>query len=506
MSNRLILSFGLLVLCVLLFGRCQRDTPPPHPGQLLATTYCASCHQLPTPDQLTREIWTDEVLPKMGAFYGIYESYPRRYFLENPDNAPYVDHLYPEQPVMDTADWHQIVDYFVGQAPDRLLGSKAPQDLLQLRLFRPVPIYDSTTTTAPYTTLLQFDTLHRHIITGGPGRGLRTFTADHNLLSTNPLTSTPSDLDVATGQVLLMGSLLPSDIPRGSLTDLAGTRVPAFPDSLARPVQMVQLDLDQNGRLETVVAEYGNMVGYLNSYELTEETGTYRKCTLQNQAGALRLRVADLDRDGHDDLLVLYAQGNESVIAYLSKPGTFERRELLSFPAVYGSSDLEVVDFDGDGDLDLLCTNGDNFDYQPIPKPYHGIRIYLNDGEGHFSEAYFYPMDGAYDLAVDDFDLDGDMDIAAIAYFIPPSLRATRSFVFLEQQDRGGSELSFTAASFVKESDQHYLTMAAGDVDADGDTDLLIGSFAAYLPDGLRGQPSTVTQAPVYIYLENLAR
>jgi len=91
----------------------------------------------------------------------------------------------------------------------------------------------------------------------------------------------------------------------------------------------------------------------------------------------------------------------------------------------------------GDRHLDIVCTNGDNADCSVITKPYHGIRIYLNDGDFTFKQVWFYPMPGASQALARDFDQDGDMGLAAISFF--PLLDDTKRkpaqvFVYLENK------------------------------------------------------------------------
>ncbi len=481
------------------------ENPPP----AVVLTYCGNCHQTPLPQDITREIWLTEVLPKMGAFYGIYEGSRRQTYLESRSAAPYLEHLYPLERQLDSSSWAAIVDYYVRYAPDRLEGSKSALPLHTLKQFDIHPVAsDSQHFVAPFTTVLHFDAATQSIYTGGTGKdgsALQLFSASsQRWTKAISLYSTPSAIDVDLGLVLEMGSLLPSDLPRGKLTTLGEDRRVLL-DSLARPVDMLRLDLNQDGVEEIIIAEFGNMVGYLNAYT-PKQDGTYQFAyRLATLPGALRLRKADMDQDGHDDLVVLFAQGNESIQAFYSRPGSFEQKQLAQFPPSFGSSDLEIIDFDGDGQLDVLYTNGDNFDYQPIPKPYHGIRLLLNDGQQNFKTSWFYPMDGAYDLEVADFDQDGDLDIAAIAYFVPPMDRSAYSFVYLEQinQKGSGKKPVFKAFSFAKPKDQFYLRLLKADVDQDGDEDLIIGNFSAYLPDGARQAPTDMQNTPVYIWLEN---
>jgi hypothetical protein len=94
------------------------------------------------------------------------------------------------------------------------------------------------------------------------------------------------------------------------------------------------------------------------------------------------------------DIAALYAQGDERIVIYYNDgQGEFRGGFKIAarFPGVYGSMYFDLHDFDRDGDMDILYVNGDNFDYSQILKPYHGIRIYENDGSDNFQRKVFLP-------------------------------------------------------------------------------------------------------------------
>ena len=147
----------------------------------------------------------------------------------------------------------------------------------------------------------------------------------------------------------------------------------------------------------------------------------------------------------------------------------FEIRQLLTFPSYFGSSFMDLKDIDNDNDLDLVCTNGDNADLSIVAKPYHGLRIYLNDGKLNFTEKYFYPLNGASKVCSEDFDNDGDIDMAAISFF-PYS---DESFLYFQNL----GNLAFKISTMKEISNEKWLTMDAADFDSDGDKDIVLGSF-----------------------------
>ena len=199
-----------------------------------------------------------------------------------------------------------------------------------------------------------------------------------------------------------------------------------------------------------------------------------------DRPGAIKAYVRDFNQDGRPDIIVQMAQAREGIyLLYNEGGGVFRETTLLEFPPSWGSSYFEMADFNGDGAPDLLVTNGDNGDLPVLAaplKPYHGIRIYLNDGKNHFKEAWFHGMHGTYKAMARDFDGDGDLDIAAISFF-PDYLHAPReSFIYFENQG-GQGRFQFKPGSFLMSYSGRWLTMDAGDLDGDGKLDIVLGAF-----------------------------
>jgi hypothetical protein len=232
-------------------------------------------------------------------------------------------------------------------------------------------------------------------------------------------------------------------------------------------------DLDGDGSDDFVVSQFGNQTGRLSWFRL-DENEKFQEQIIKNVAGAVKTEVQDFNGDGKTDVMALFGQGEERIsIFYQANTGGFREEVLLRFPPVYGSSNFQLFDFNEDQQLDILYTNGDNADYSYSLKPYHGTRIYLNQGDFNYELAYFYPLYGATKSMAGDFDQDGDMDMFTICFFPDFEADFPEGFVYFE--NRG--DLNFKPYTFPESADGRWLVADTGDVDGDGDQDIVLGSF-----------------------------
>jgi hypothetical protein len=268
---------------------------------------------------------------------------------------------------------------------------------------------------------------------------------------------------------------------------------------LPRPVHVSMADLNMDGKKDWIISGFGNQTGWLSWYEkgpanqLTEHS-------LKPVPGTLKTVVHDFNKDGLPDIMALQAQGDEQITIFYNKgQGKFEEKNVLRFPPVQGSSYFELADFNKDGALDILYTNGDNADFSAVLKSYHGVRIFMNDGKNNFTEKWFYPMYGASKAIARDFDKDGDLDIAAISFF--PDFQSLPEEGFLYFENQGNFQFITHTTHFSGLG--RWLAMDAGDVDQDGDLDIILGSFAFPHPMAPERMIKTWKQGPPFIVLQN---
>jgi hypothetical protein len=176
----------------------------------------------------------------------------------------------------------------------------------------------------------------------------------------------------------------------------------------------------------------------------------------------------------------LFAQEHETVVAFLNRDGMrFEAKSVYSAPHPnWGSSGIEVMDLDKDGDLDVLMTNGDMFDDQ-IVKPYHGIQWLENTGTFPFTAHTLASLPGVQRAQAADLDGDGDLDIVACA-LVPSREETSRhlpSVVWLEQTVPGRF-----VPHVLEIGAPAHATLDVGDLDRDGDGDIVVGNFSLDTP------------------------
>jgi hypothetical protein len=463
-----IFIFGLLL------SSCSKSEQQP---EMLFEAHCGSCHLPPDPAALPKAIWQDKVLPEMAARMGIVENgyNPLKGLSKNEKAAITQSNVYPQQPRLSMENWVKIKDYIRSLAPDSLQNDM-PLKLDPLTLFKSQAV-KLDENAGSFITLLAYQKAQRQFLVGNVSGELVAWQPGMAAQQLGKEGSTLVAFAERNGRRYLteIGEMPPTQQVTGKLTVLENGRPVLVNRALHRPVHSLVEDLDCDGQTEVVVSEYGNHTGRLT---LLQETGSgkFERRTLLAQPGAIRTVAHDMDGDGRLDLVTLFAQGDEGVTVFYQKENLqFVAERVLRFSPVYGSSWMELVDYEGDGDMDIVTVQGDNADYSFVSKPYHGLRIFTNDGRNHFTESYFRPIYGATRLVAEDFDQDGDMDFAVAAYFPDFAKQPEASFVYLENRNAAGFE--FAPQSFPQTVDGRWLVMEAGDCDGDGDTDLLLGSF-----------------------------
>ncbi len=478
--------YGLIFIC--LYNCSQNSntesttTNPPESnltGQELAKAYCASCHLYPDPTLLDKSTWQTSVLPKMAQHLGLEQDAFKLFSGMDMEEMQAVINagIYPDNPTINKADFDKIVTFYVENAPEKPIPqdskTKVTIGLPNFKLIKSIGKYDEI----PAVTFVKFDTAHNTILVGNRGSKniLKKHDLNFKLIDSINIKSPISDILINSKDlgILTMGLMDPNDKKRGefALINEFGKSKLLIADSLRRPVNITKADLNNDKIDDFIICNFGNQVGSL----IWIDGKTKKQNTINNLPGSRKAIIKDMNGDNKPDIMVLMTQAKEQIILYLNNGlGFFSEKILLRFPPVYGSSYFELDDFNNDGYMDILYTNGDNADLSIVLKKYHGIRIFMNGGKNNFKQTYFYPMYGASKAMAADFDLDGDLDIAAISFFPDQNQKPNEGFLLLSNT---GNNKDFKINSIKEANEGKWMVMDINDMDHDGDTDIILGSF-----------------------------
>ncbi len=498
-------SVGILSL----FLSCKNDVTPSQlkttsaTGEQLARLNCASCHQFPEPSLLDKDTWQNYMLPRMGYMFGIYSTSEERAALfENNEGGTIVleSGLFPAEPTLDSLSWEAIQQYYLSEAPDSL--PLPPQKKISNRLQQFQVSIPKQKVTIPSSTLVQFTDAGNLYLGDAMTQSFSVFSNTLELLETGNLAEGVVSIETLQNEqwLTVMGSFSPTDAPLGSIVRMPKNQPNAAEtviDQLQRPVHASYSDLNNDGETDIVVCEFGKWTGALSLF-IKNEQG-YRKEVLHPFPGAIKAYVQDMNSDGHDDLVALFAQGDEGIdIFYNDGQANFRRERVLSFSPSMGSSFFKLIDYNQDGALDIIFTAGDNADYKPVMKPWHGVYVFLNNGANAFEQEVFLHLNGAYNAVADDFDADGDMDIAAISFFPDWVNTPEESFLYFQKEDNG-----YQLQTFPEVNVGRWIVMDAADYDSDGDLDLVLGSLAFEVIPKLGYVEKWMASGIPFVVLEN---
>ncbi len=486
--------------------------------ELIARRHCAGCHIYPEPDLLDKNTWLTQTLPAMGPHLGIIEYDGEEYPLDETEYLP--ENFYPDYAVATDEEWQSILDFYEEMAPERL---ERDDDFTDIRrenhIFEPFrPPYRSDT--HPMASAVKIDPANGLIFLADANLG-RMLIYNRNLdivdtfevpaaISHIAFTNNPSEEGRRGLMITYIANINPSDAKDGFISrgwydpdSGRGEFDDRFIENLARPVEALLADLNQNGELDLLVSEFGHREGSV-FWLKGEGDGNFnqQKNTLINTPGCLDSEIVDWTGNGLPDILVLCSQVDQAIYLFENRGnGEFSRTTLLRFPITAGSSSFEVHDFNGNGRLDILYTSGDNADYSMVYKPYHGVYIYTNDGEGQFTESWFYPINGAYSAKARDFSGDGSLDIAVTSFFADYARKPQEGFIFLQNS----GNLAFTPYHPPEASYGRWIAMDTADWTGNGKDDIVLANFSLG-PTKVHEQVEAIlTQSPHLLVLRNLS-
>lgn len=447
---------------------------------------CGSCHAYPQPDLFPKDLWPHEV--------------DRGFrFLERGKVPP------------DTPSFASVVEYYRRRAPEKLpvlervsVAGECPVQF-EKRVYR----LDHASLTPAISSVkfahlsddrnldvIACDMLNGRVLRlnpAKPGAKLEVVTE----FVPNPAHAEVVDLDRDGIKDLLVANLgceVPTNKRLGSVVWLRGERDGSFRPftlvaGLGRVADVQATDFDGDGDLDLIAASFGWLevgeVIFLENRTTNRDAPVFVPSTIDPRHGAIHVPVADLNGDGRPDFVALISQEHERIVAFLNMgERQFSPQVVYVAPhPAFGSSGIQLVDLDGDGDLDVLMSNGDAMDSQQL-RPYHGIQWLENLGTYPFKPHRLTSLYGTQRAVAADLDNDGDMDITAVC-FLPGSYYRQLcreldldALVVLEQVERG----RFVRHSLERVACDHA-TCDIGDYDGDGKLDLVTGN--AFIPFGI---------------------
>ena len=225
------------------------------------------------------------------------------------------------------------------------------------------------------------------------------------------------------------------------------------------PYGVATADMDGDGDIDVLSAS-GNddLIAW---YENVDGAGFIwaPHAIARNADGAREVQVADIDDDG--DLDVLSASMTDNKVAWYENvdgAGALWKPHIISRHA-YGAHSVYAADMDGDGHLDVLSAS----DSDGVVAWYRNV-----GGKGYSWTTHIMTQDGGQAQSVIAIDLDGDGDMDAIR-----ANHAGNGIAWLENQDGVGLNWTFHLISATSTTAN---SVRAGDVDGDGDIDVLFAS------------------------------
>jgi hypothetical protein len=293
-------------------------------GKVLAESYCGACHAFPSPSLLPNEIWKNKVLPQMAAFMGFKEAQDSLGVWEKTEvEIIQLKRLgvYPPSPQLSSDDFQSISAYYGAESPKQLPDqtAKAKPETLPNFLVKKLFINGIQ---SPKTSLVAIHEGRSELFIADASSNQLYVKDQFDELYTLPPTTSPAVhfllKEPNVFNFITIGSIAPNDLSEGALyeMDLNADAWNKVIDQLARPVYGTWKDIENDGKPDLLLCNYGNNGGNIFLYK----DGNFQANPIQlGGAGARKIEVADLNKDGKLDIIALFCQGDERISVFYNR-------------------------------------------------------------------------------------------------------------------------------------------------------------------------------------------
>ena len=282
--------------------------------------------------------------------------------------------------------------------------------------------------------------------------------------------------DIIVGTTYQTQSRLYLGTGNGVFREVTSTHLPASLNSIG---DLELGDVDDDGDLDVVLADWGagnNMTnaGGRTRLWINDGQARFSDATSDRMPDTLirfswDLELVDVDNDYDLDIAISCKRCGNSTLFRNDGKGAFTE-DLRALPQYTNNYELEPMDLDGDGWLDLVTINdGDIVQQNSSSRREH---VFRNDGKGRFRDVTeeWWPVTanvGEDDNVVAFLDVDSDGD----ADFLIGSLSGPDRLLLND----GRGHLSLRADVFDGAPTPGTLGLAVADLDADGRVDVVQG-------------------------------
>jgi hypothetical protein len=228
----------------------------------------------------------------------------------------------------------------------------------------------------------------------------------------------------------------------------------------ASPVSISFGDLDGDNKQDIIVTSYTNGLSIFKNSSTTDSIKLLPKIDLVTGSSPFFGTIADIDNDGKPDIACTNSGSNSiSIFRNTSVSGTISFAPKIDFPTGNDPYGLSITDLDGDGLVEVIVANEDDF----------SISIFKNNSSpGNISFGDQTNISNVFPSILKTADLDGDGK---------PDIIATRSnsaSIAVLRNTSSSGNLSFASLQLLPSGFGNPTYLNTGDIDGDGKPDIAV--------------------------------